>query len=227
MTKRTKPASRSTVYFADAIGVSLDLIDWHVSTIKAVASRIEQPRTNGTANRSDVVQLLGHLWALIDTIHRLRELVQQAPGIKKKSRHIQRFLRRTSRIDVLRNHVQHLRTEMRSIPTPAPPVWGAVSWVSTEDPHLCFVLFAGTAHPDTSTFSCSYDTWRGEFVQRFIISISGQTVDVEAVGYAVAEVRPVLDEWLTAASASARGPFPIVAVHISGARPAGGRGTIE
>jgi hypothetical protein len=223
MLKRTKPSARSTVYFADAVGVSLDLIDWHVSTAKAIASRIEQTRTDGGANRSDVVQLLGHLWALIDTTHRLRELVQQAPGIKKKSRHVQLFLRRTSRIDVLRNHVQHLRTEIRSIPTPAPPVWGAVSWVSAQDPHLCFVLFAGTAHPDTSTFSCAYDTWRGEFSQRFIVSISGQTIDIEGIAHAVGEVRPMLDEWLTKGSASARGPFPIVAVRISGTKPPSGR----
>lgn len=221
--KKTKSSSRNTVYLADAIDVSLDLVDWHVSSAKAIASQIEAERTSDAAGRSLVVRLLGHVWAFIDTTHRLRELVQEAPGLKKGSAPIQLFLRRTGQVEVLRNYVQHLRTQIQSIPSPAPPVWGVVSWVSPQDPHLCFVLFAGTAHPDTTTFSCSYDTWRGEFSQRFIVSVSGQTIDVEGIARAVAEVRPFIEEWLKQTTQTERGPFPIVALRISGSkRPTGG-----
>jgi hypothetical protein len=87
-------------------------------------------------------------WSIIDSVHRLRGLLRQAPGIKHKSPGLRLFGQRTAEIEPLRNSVQHLNSQINSIISQNIPVWGVLSWFTMNDPNmrsgLCCSLIAGT-----------------------------------------------------------------------------------
>jgi len=55
-------------------------------------------------------------WSFIDSVHRLRELLEQMPGIQKnESTALKVFLGKTALIEDLRHIAQHLRREVKEL----------------------------------------------------------------------------------------------------------------
>lgn len=73
-------------------------------------------------------------WAIIDSVHRLRDLMEQMPGLKKNGPKYQLFQRATQSVSDFRNIVQHLRGELNEMANHGWPVWGSIAWIAVLDP---------------------------------------------------------------------------------------------
>ncbi|MDQ3820926.1 MAG: hypothetical protein M3362_25025 [Acidobacteriota bacterium] len=75
-------------------------------------------------------------WSVVDSIHRLRELLQAMPKMKKRGVMLELFMRGTAQVVELRNHIQHLREELPRPDSALLPVWGTLSWLFVLDTSL-------------------------------------------------------------------------------------------
>ncbi len=70
-------------------------------------------------------------WSLVDSIHRLRELLRAFPNMSKRGGLLKVFLQATSGVRTLRNHVQHLGGDLVNRDLGHLPVWGIIGWIWT------------------------------------------------------------------------------------------------
>ena len=68
-------------------------------------------------------------WAIIDSIHRLRILLEQFPYMKQKSSGLVLFYKQTEKIKTLRNNIQHINRDIDSLVENKIPVLGSLSWI--------------------------------------------------------------------------------------------------
>jgi len=91
-------------------------------------------------------------WSIIDSVHRLRNLIMQAPGIKQKSPELRIFYDKTKGVEYLRNTIQHLRNEAKNFITKNLPSLGILTWVvlhkQNDKSASLFSLVAGTIYPN-------------------------------------------------------------------------------
>src|SRR5207245_381602 len=100
-------------------------------------------------------------WVIVDMCHRTREIIQQIPKLPQKAYEIQIFLKSTIEIEKLRNHVQHFRNGIHTIPDKTYPLWGSLSWHPTQgvkaNVQRCYLIVAGNLVPGVEAPSCSLD----------------------------------------------------------------------
>jgi hypothetical protein len=75
-------------------------------------------------------------WSMVDSIHRLRELLSAMPNVKKSLPPLEIFMRATSEIEPLRNHAQHLKGDLLDPTLGHLPVWGTLGWLWVVDTSL-------------------------------------------------------------------------------------------
>ncbi len=68
-------------------------------------------------------------WTLIDSIYRLRRLLEDMPGLKQNSPQIQLFYRRTKNLKSLRDSIQHLDEFIDKYVPYKIPAFGRLSWI--------------------------------------------------------------------------------------------------
>lgn len=69
-------------------------------------------------------------WAFVDSIHRLRELLQQMPNAKTgRNPSVRDFLSQTEVCRTLRNGFQHLRREISAMAGSLEPIHGVLKWI--------------------------------------------------------------------------------------------------
>ncbi len=162
MNETPQPLTRHMVLFLDALRYSFQMAQFQRDEIDKLLPVLEETESITGEYETDAVRLTLNLWGIIDIGHRIRELIQQLPGLKKNAPEIQIFLRSTQTVEDLRHYVQHLRTGIHALPEKSAPLWGVISWVSEKRKDTSFTLLTGSA-PDISVHSCAYDTWKKEF----------------------------------------------------------------
>jgi len=193
----SKPVtSRDQVFFLDALKYSFIAAEKSFGELRVCLEEKESFDLDG-ASEDRAVAMVSCAWGLVDAGHRVRELIQQIPMLKKNAAEIQVFLRATENIENLRHYVQHLRTGISRLPEKSTPIWGVVSWVSEKNDEDCYTVLLGTAREDVNVFSCTYDTVNREFVQRIMLSVNEVNVDLAEVRERLAAVSNYLAEWAT------------------------------
>lgn len=129
--------------FLDGIRYSAAMIDLSYGRLKVTLHQLasEHP-VNGC-----FAAAFQDAWSIIDSVHRLKQLLNKMPGMKRATSNFKLFARRTSNVKELRNRIQHLGDGMRSLAMAGSPVWGTLAWISVvelEPPRLCLcTLSAG------------------------------------------------------------------------------------
>lgn len=168
---------RNMTLFLDAMNYSFQMVLFQKEDVDRILPILEKTESIEGEYETYAIRLIQTLWGIIDTGHRVRELVQQIPGLKKNSPEIQLFIRNTRSVEELRHYIQHLRHGIHALPEKSSPLWGVISWVSKSYEETCFTLLTGSA-PDISVHTCSYDTCKNEFAQRLILSVNKHTVEI-------------------------------------------------
>lgn len=94
----------------------------------------QSPTTEPGADDFDYTSAILDAWSIVDSVHRLRGLLYQVPGLKQNTPALLLFMKKTVEIDNLRNAVQHLNQQIHKIVDLDIPVWGALSWAAMLDP---------------------------------------------------------------------------------------------
>ena len=140
--------NRKQMLFFDGIRYSVEMADLAHNRLRETLYEIAQSPTVPEPNSHDFAPAVLDAWSIIDLVHRLRGLLEQAPGVKQKSPALLSFMKKTVKIEKLRNSVQHLNQQIHKIADLNIPVWGALSWVTMFDPEVKSVwtctLVAGT-----------------------------------------------------------------------------------
>ena len=196
MKDTSKNMPRKFAFFVDALRYSFNMARLQTEEIERALEIIESKIKEGITE--DIVfPVIMNSWGVVDSGHRIRELIQQVPGLKKNSPEVQIFLRATEKVKELRDYVQHLRTGIDALPEKTTPLWGVISWVSKKSDDTCFTFMSGTAYPDVSVYSCSYDTWNKKFAHKNILSVNDITVDLEDVSKRINDLDIFIKKWAT------------------------------
>ena len=124
--KPPKIGDQKQVRFIDAIRLTAEGVDIAYERLVDELSNFENE-----CERRDykVASLVLDAWSVIDSVHRLRGLVDNMPRYKGRAPSKQIFLRATKDVVDLRNSVQHLGTDIDSLAESELPVLGALTWI--------------------------------------------------------------------------------------------------
>lgn len=140
--------NRKQMLFYDGIRYSVEMADLAHTRLRETLYEIAQSPTAPEPYPHEFASAVLDAWSIVDLVHRLRGLIEQAPGVKQKSPPLLSFMKKTAEVERLRNSVQHLNQQIHKIAEFNIPVWGALSWVTLLDPERRSVwtctLVAGT-----------------------------------------------------------------------------------
>ena len=118
--------------FLDAIRYCVEMADMShcrlQQTLTELTSKFksEKETTNiGTAS----LHALSDAWSIIDSVNRLRTLLNQMPYLKKKSPGLISFSKQTEVVEELRNIFQHLNHEIDNLIQNKSTAFGILNWV--------------------------------------------------------------------------------------------------
>jgi hypothetical protein len=131
------------------------------------------------------IAALQDAWAFVDSINRLRRLLDHMPRMPKKSPRLQVFSQATSDIETLRNAIQHLDEELAQHRGPAQPVWAHYRWdlVDPKEKRVrVLTIIAGTLGDGTHRILSPLD-YPGLYsvIDHITLSAAGVSVDLSDV----------------------------------------------
>jgi hypothetical protein len=138
---------RRQALFLEGLRISFEMVDLaHTRLQNTLLDLATLPTGDAGALQQGLVAALLDAWSVVDSVNRLRGLVQHIPGIKRRNQVpcIHNFFTETECVIAFRNTVQHLETTIGSAATAKDwSVWGSLSWC--------------VPHPETSTIqSCMF-----------------------------------------------------------------------
>jgi hypothetical protein len=194
---------RKQILFFDGIRYSVEMTVLAYHRLRTVATELS--RAVSLTKEPDptlFTAALADAWSIIDSTHRLRELISDAPGFTKKQRSVELrvFNDRTADVETLRHKVQHLRGEIRTVAETDHPVWGVLSWWShfAEEPDILrrCQLAAGTLfQSDYPEFKLE-KMWLASPVDRFELTAHGVSVSLTDTHKAVERVARAIEDAL-------------------------------
>ena len=164
--------------------------------IKETLDEIAQCYSKSKYTEDQITSALLDAWTLVDVCFRVRELVQQTPGLSPKLLGLQIFLRGTESVDRLRNYVQHFRSGIPKIPNLSNPLWGSLSWTPTNDKSTCFTIFSGNLVGGVSGNTLTLDTHNLQFTAEAKLLADGVEIDLDSISEQLKKVKTCISEWI-------------------------------
>jgi hypothetical protein len=200
---------RKAVLFFDGIRYSLHIFDLAASRLPNTLAELSHEGQDADALADKIASAMSDAWLMIDSAHRLRELLEQAPNLKKNQPELQLFLRRTVPVEALRHFFQHFRTEIETFASRGMPLWGTLSWVrpnpETGQPEN-FTIAPGTFFHGAALPMCTFDSVQRHFVERVLLQAGPTQIDLASLLEHVTEFTSWYTEWF-------RNHFPDVDHH--------------
>ena len=118
---RPRFTERRQVLFLDGIRMSIEMAQ--ISYRRLQSTLVAENSVDRAAEASL------DAWALVDTLNRLRVLIDQLPGLRGNSPGTQLIVLALKPVETLRHAVQHMDGEIGPLSTTNLPLWGAIAWV--------------------------------------------------------------------------------------------------
>ena len=203
-------------FYLDGIGYSIRLFRLAFDRLEAAVSKIESESNSDDEHNDLVFSAILDAWALVDTSHRIRELIQQIPGWRKKMPFAREFVARTELVDSFRNYIQHLRHEIPDRADRAPPVWGTISWKSKNTPLRSHSIFTGNILPGVEVHTLTFDRVAMEFTSELTLEGTSGVLKLDDLNRRVLAFRTGLREWATSQAnvTRATGRIPVMKFEI-------------
>jgi hypothetical protein len=192
----TEKELKNLVFYLDGLRYSFQMASLTSRRIKGTLDEIARCHSKGEYTEEQITSGLLDAWTLVDVCHRVRELVQQTPGLSQKLPGIQVFLRTTGQIENLRHYVQHLRSGIPNIPTQSNPLWGVLSWTPSYDKTVCYTIFTGNLVGGVSGHSLSLDTHNFQFAGELNLLADGIDVDLNSISEQLGKLKTCISEWI-------------------------------
>ena len=141
--------NRKQALLIDGIRYSIQMSDLAYESLKQMLGdlslRYFQPEFK---LHDEGVAVMLQAWSIIDSVHRIRCLLNQTPSLNQKEPYLRLFYDSTRTIEDMRNCVQHQTSEVEEYIKHDSTIWGVLSWCYKPDPAILkvfsFVLIPGT-----------------------------------------------------------------------------------
>lgn len=192
----TPEATRQLKFYLDGLGYSFEIAKVCARRLRETVDALAAVKDADAATNEQAASALLDAWALVDMCHRVRELIQQTPGFKVNTPAVQLFLRATEAVVTLRNHVQHFRSGIPSLPPQVFPLWGTLGWVSTTNPDRAYLLVTGNINEGVESYSLTYDQHESCFVSKLMLSAEKTSIDLELVSSELVKAKEAVITWI-------------------------------
>jgi hypothetical protein len=172
---------RRTILYLDGIRFALEQFDLASLRLADALNEIAKSGDDAKGLNQLVAQATIDAWSLVDAAHRLRQLLQQLPGLKKNQADVKLFLRRTASVEELRHFVQHFRNEIDVFAKRGMPLCGTLSWVWSNEAQRRIenhTIIPGTFFEGAWVATCTFDTKRFQFVERVLLHAGSVKIDL-------------------------------------------------
>jgi hypothetical protein len=139
--------------FLDGIRYSAEMADLAYARLQQTLYHLamsgkDSEEDSGNLDHLAVLSAVQDAWSIVDSLHRLRGLLQQMPGIKQNTPNMRVFRQQTDKVEDLRNGVQHLNQQIHNLVSANQTAWGSLSWFASSGPNsrtgTVGLLVAGT-----------------------------------------------------------------------------------
>lgn len=113
-------SEKSTMFSIEALVIVIRMIDISYSRLVSLLNRYEKAISE---------EVFMQNWLVIGNLNRLRCLIGQVPGIKKKEPWFQSFFRKIRDVENLRHLIEHYDNQLRDLILEVKPTLGHVSWL--------------------------------------------------------------------------------------------------
>jgi hypothetical protein len=187
---------KKVVFYLDGLKYSFQMGNLVSRRIRETLDEIARCYSKDEYTEEQITSVLLDAWTLVDVCFRVRELVQQTPGLSSKLPGLQIFLRGTKSVYQLRNYVQHFRSGIPKIPNLSNPIWGSVSWTPTNDKTTCFTIFSGNLVGGVSANTLTLDTHNSQFTAETKLLADGIEIDLNSISEQMKKVKTCISEWI-------------------------------
>jgi hypothetical protein len=122
-------SARRQELFLDGIELSIEMALIAYERLRVTITKHTTEKQNQQTESSLTTQMLLDAWSIVDSVNRLRVLIQHTPNLKKNAPGIVSFLKGTETITTLRHFVQHLEKKANEVAKTGKPIWGSLSWI--------------------------------------------------------------------------------------------------
>jgi len=194
---------RRQVMFTDALRLSAEMAAISFQNLKdLLKTLVVEKRRDGV--KGVAVEAIVHAYGVVDAANRFREVLRSFPGLKQNAV-FQLFIRQTAAVESLRDVIQHLNGELRSIGEQQSAPLGTITWLgpspNEESPPTAWILQPGSFYRGQVTFGPMMDLEAriplGEISQVHLVT-SGVRVDlsdaVERIRIMITSLEPSVRE---------------------------------
>lgn len=114
--------------FLDGIELSLEMASIAYEHLCAtIVQHTNDSKQGKPVGFSITTRMLLEAWSIVDSVNRLRILIQKTPNMKRTPAVVS-LLKGTEPITALRHFVQHLDERANEVAATGKPIWGSLSW---------------------------------------------------------------------------------------------------
>jgi len=189
---------RRSVLYLDGIRYCFHIFDLASARLVTALQALSTSYVSPQLLADQIATAISDAWTMVDTVHRLRELLSQAPRLKKNSPELQLFIRHTSKIEDLRHFYQHFRTRIDSFASIGMPLWGTLSWIHTDlatGENHNYTIAPGTFFEGATVYSCTVDFVEMKYVERIALFAGSAMVDLAVLAEQVEQFTAWYTTW--------------------------------
>ena len=154
-------------------------IQFSYNMIENIMTKLHDTCIQIENDESKVYEALQLCWSFIDSVYRIREILQSLPRLNKKDRKLRIFLSETKITKDYRHYIQHLRSELTKTDYDKFPVWGSLSWVDKNIDKKCHCIIFGSKIPGISYSGCGFDQVEKKWVSNVCLSIKNYSYNFD------------------------------------------------
>ncbi len=113
------------IVFLDALRISAEIAGQAYEELMNDLRLLSKKTSDQSPN---YVRVVRNAWTLVDAVHRFRAVLRQMPGIEHNEV-FELFMRRTEKVEGMRNATQHLNNELDGIARRKQGAYGTLTWV--------------------------------------------------------------------------------------------------
>lgn len=191
----TEAEQKKLVFYLDGLRYSFQMANLVSRRLRETLDEIARNHPDKYTEEQVTSGLLD-AWTLVDICHRVRGLIQGMRGLSRKLPGIQIFLRGTEQVESLRDYVQHFRNEIPNIPFKSNPLWGVLSWTSSENHSVGFTIFSGNLVSGVYGHSLVFDKNALKYSAEIKLVASDVEVGLNHLLEHFEKVKACISEWL-------------------------------
>jgi hypothetical protein len=172
--------------YCEAFCYSFELLSYNYNDLHEKCSKIN-------ADKQFLIPALSQAWAIVDIIHRIREILQSMPGLNTKDEQLKKILKATAVIEKFRHYIQHLRQELHR--DYLYPIYGSLSWVDPQNELRCHIATSGFELEGRQHTGCVYDLHNSAWVSKVSLVVMDLSLNFDSVYKDLMDFKEYFYKW--------------------------------